>query len=115
IGVTLERGIGVDLEQVHYLEDAPRIAERFFSAHENAVLRTIPEAERLDAFFRYWTLKEAFVKATGDGLARATESFDVTFVCDGPARLLSVDGDSEEASRWSLAELAPAPGFVGAV
>ncbi|PYT03886.1 MAG: 4'-phosphopantetheinyl transferase [Acidobacteria bacterium] len=112
LGVTLDREIGVDLEQIHSLEDADVIAERFFSPGENARLLAVPREERLQAFFCCWTLKEAYVKATGDGLVRPTQSFDVEFGC-GRARLLHIDGHSQEALRWSLVDLAPERRYVG--
>lgn len=112
LAVTLEREIGVDLEEIHFLEDAEVIAERFFSPAENARLLAVPRQERLDAFFCCWTLKEAYVKATGDGLARPTRSFDVSFGC-GRARLLDVEGDPKEARRWSLLDLVPEARYLG--
>lgn len=114
--VARDRDVGVDLESIHRLKDAELIAARFFSAKENAVLRALPKAERVEAFFHCWTLKEAYVKATGDGLGRRpTQSFDVDFISGGPACLRSVEGEPEEASRWSLLRLAPERGYVGAV
>ncbi len=115
VAVTRDRDIGVDLEEVRSFDDAGGLAERFFSPQENAVLRALPETARLEAFFCCWTLKEAYVKATGDGLALATDSFDVAFARGEPVRLLRVEGDSGEASRWSLVGLAPAPGYIGGV
>lgn len=115
IAVTRDRDLGVDVEEIRQLDDAEAIAGRFFSPRENVVLRALPEAERLEAFFHCWTCKEAYVKATGDGLACPTESFDVSFGRGEPARLLGVGGNSEEASRWSLTLLTPASGYVGAV
>jgi 4'-phosphopantetheinyl transferase len=113
LGVTLEREIGVDLEEVRSLDDAEDIAARFFSPAESARLAALPREDRLEAFYCCWTLKEAYVKATGDGLSRPTQSFDVAFGCGGDARLISVDGDHKEPSRWSLIELAPETGYVG--
>jgi len=115
VAVTLNRDIGVDLEEIHSFESAELLAEQFFSPLENATLRALPEAERLKAFFCCWSLKEAYVKATGDGLARATDSFDVAFGRGELGRLVSVEGDLEEASRWSLVRLTPAPGYVAAL
>jgi 4'-phosphopantetheinyl transferase len=112
LAVTRDRDIGVDLEEVHFLDDDESIAERFFSPRENAALRAVPQPERLEAFFSCWTLKEAYVKATGDGLARPTNSFDV--FCE-PGHSLGVEGDSQKVSRWSLVKLAPEPGYVGAL
>jgi 4'-phosphopantetheinyl transferase len=109
------RELGVDLERIRPLRDAAAIAERYFSAEENAVLRSLPEIQRHEAFFRCWTRKEAYLKALGDGLARPLDSFDVTLAPGEPARLLRVQGAPDEAARWSLLHLDPAPGFVGAL
>ena len=115
VAITLNRDIGVDLEEIHSFDSAELLAEQFFSPSENATLRALPEAERLKAFFFCWTLKEAYVKATGHGLARATDSFVVAFGRGELARLVSVEGDLEEASRWLLVRLTPAPGYVAAL
>lgn len=48
-----------------------------------------------------WTRKEAFLKCTGEGIARGLMSFEVSAVGQEP-RILSVDGDAEKAKRWSL-------------
>ncbi len=108
------RKIGVDVEYVRPMPDAEEIAEHFFSPRENAALRTVPASKKLEAFFNCWTRKEAFLKAIGDGLSRSLDSFDVSLAPGEPARLLSVEGDPQEASRWHLRALAPAHGYVGA-
>jgi 4'-phosphopantetheinyl transferase len=115
VAVTQDRDVGVDLEEMRFIEDADKIAEQFFSPRENETLRALSGAEKLEAFFHCWTRKEAYLKATGDGLARPTRSFDVTLAPDEPARLVNVEGQSLEASRWSLVGLVPARGYVGAV
>ena len=60
--------IGIDIETIrprNYLA----IAERYFHADEQTQLLALPEAERETLFFKLWTLKEAFFKATGGGLS----------------------------------------------
>jgi 4'-phosphopantetheinyl transferase len=115
VAVAHERQVGVDLEAIRIIKDIQDVARRFFSTRENAALVSVPESERSDAFLRCWTLKEAYVKATGDGLAQPTELFDVDFGRGGPTALLRLEGKPEEASRWELFEFSPAPSFVGAV
>lgn len=62
-------GLGVDLERPRDVVDSGRIAARWFSADEQALLAQA-EAKQMNAlFYRLWTLKEAWVKATGRGLA----------------------------------------------
>lgn len=110
---TWDRRIGVDIEHISPMSDAEEISQRFFSHHENISLRTIPKSERLEAFYNCWTRKEAFLKATGEGLSRSLDSFDVSLVPGEPAQLIYVKGDPLEASRWSLWSLITVPDFVG--
>jgi 4'-phosphopantetheinyl transferase len=107
--------LGVDLEQTRHVADLEQIALRFFSPRESTALRALPAEQRHAAFFRCWTRKEAFVKATGWGIAGALDRFDVSLAPDEPATLLSIDGQPELAATWSLHDLAPAPGYAGAL
>jgi 4'-phosphopantetheinyl transferase len=112
---TLHDEVGVDIERERDLRDALAIAERFFSPSERAVLRELPDSERVPAFFRCWTRKEAFIKAVGEGLSYPLADFDVTLASGDPARLLSIRGSEEEARRWSLHSLDLPAGYCGAV
>jgi 4'-phosphopantetheinyl transferase len=107
--------VGVDLERVRPLADAAAIAERFFAPRETAALLALPEAERERAFFACWTRKEAFIKATGEGLSRPLDEFEVAFRPGEPARVTRVGDDPGEAALWSLLGFEPAPGFLGAL
>jgi 4'-phosphopantetheinyl transferase len=68
--------LGLDIEPV--TRDAPfEIADRYFTPEEQRWLYSLPGSERATGFFRLWTLKEAFVKATGRGLAQPL--LDISF------------------------------------
>src|SRR5437016_2774796 len=75
----------------------------------------LPAEHKLEAFFNCWTRKEAYLKATGEGIADALAQIEVSLAPGPAAQLLHVAGDAREASSWSLHPLAPAPGFTGAV
>lgn len=105
--VNYKQKIGVDLEYIRQLSDLETLAHRFFLPEEYAVLRSLPPGEQQQCFFRYWTCKEAYLKATGRGLAEL-EQVGVNLPVNQPAKLL-VGGE------WSLRELVPAEGFVGAI
>jgi 4'-phosphopantetheinyl transferase len=113
--VTRGREIGVDVEYIGKNLDIGTLAERFFSPREIAALKSLPDHEKHRAFFACWTRKEAYLKARGDGLSVALDSFSVLLNPDEPPVLLSVEGDPEETSRWSLLELDPGPSYVAAL
>jgi 4'-phosphopantetheinyl transferase len=109
------RKVGVDVERISGDLDWEPMAERFFSPRESAVLRALPPGVRREAFFTCWTRKEAFVKARGEGLSLPLDRFDVSVVPGEPAALLATQDDSEEASRWTLRDLSPGPGYAAAL
>lgn len=113
--VTSGREVGIDLERVRPVPEADQIAERFFSARENAVLCSLPARLKDEAFFTCWTRKEAFIKASGKGLSLPLDRFDVSLEPGEPAMLLSVRDKPHESHRWSLRQLIPAPGYVAAL
>ena len=115
VAVARGREVGVDVERRRPLRDAAAIAERFFSTREREELLALPEAEREAAFFAGWARKEAFIKATGEGLARPLDGFTVSLRAGEPARLTAVVDDPDEAARWSLVSLDPAPEFSAAL
>jgi 4'-phosphopantetheinyl transferase len=107
--------VGADVERLRPLADALQIAQSFFSPSENEDLRGLPEPDRLRAFWDCWTRKEAFLKATGEGLGRPLDSFDVTLRPGEPARLRRLQEDPHGHAGWSLLTVVPEPGFVAAV
>jgi 4'-phosphopantetheinyl transferase len=111
---TGEIGIDVELDDADFASD--HIAERFFSPAEVTVLRSLPIEAQPRAFLACWTRKEAFIKARGDGLSLALDSFDVTLAPDTPAALLRTEWCSEEPGQWHLEDLSDhRAGYIAAV
>lgn len=109
-GVCMGRELGIDTEKIRPGFAGEGIAERYFSATEQRELAEVPKELRDTAFFLCWTRKEAYIKAHGDGLQIALDSFDVSLKPGEPATLRSAD-----SGRWSLRSFAPAPEFVAAI
>lgn len=76
--VCLDKNIGCDIESFSRKISVKAIAQRYFSATEFTTLMALPTALQGRRFFEYWTLKEAFVKATGLGISQGLESFSFT-------------------------------------
>jgi 4'-phosphopantetheinyl transferase len=107
--------LGIDAEHIRPLADMQPIADRSFGSEEAAELMLLPENERERAFFRCWTRKEAYIKAIGDGLSCALDSFQVTLLPNMPPRLLHIGGDRIAAEMWSLHDLCLAPDYAAAL
>jgi 4'-phosphopantetheinyl transferase len=113
--VTRGREVGIDIERIRFDLAVAEIAERFFSRREVAMLRALPTEMQRQAFFRCWTLKEAYIKARGEGLSLRLDQFDVSLAPGEPAVVLGTERDPSEASRWSLQELSLDAGYAAAL
>jgi 4'-phosphopantetheinyl transferase len=107
------RELGVDLEWMRPLDDANAIAERFFSVDERTAFQALEPADRTAGFYRCWTRKEAYLKATGGGLVGRLEHFTVQFAAGQTAALLWAADD--DPVRWTMTGLEPAAGYAGAL
>lgn len=103
--------VGVDVESRARTVDFEALATRFFSPEEAGELMSLPAAERRDGFFNCWTRKEAYIKATGDGLSCPLDSFSVTLRPRENAAMRSV----ATGVPYHLVAFRPAPGYAGAV
>ena len=113
--MTRNMEIGVDLERVRSDFEYEEIAKRFFSLNEVSILRKIPIEKKLEAFYNCWTRKEAYIKAQGKGLSLPLDSFEVSFAPGEPPILLITRDEPQERSLWTLLDLKPGPGYVGAL
>ena len=112
-GLTSGASLGVDVEVVRQLHDAPAMAERFFSLKERDQLRALPPSQREVAFFLCWTRKEAYIKALGAGLAYPLEHFSVSVVAGEPQLL--EDHTAAAQTAWSLHDLSHLPEYAAAL
>ena len=93
------RPIGIDVEQRRTLWDLMSIARSAFppEGHEALAVCSDPTRRRT-LFYRFWTLGEAFIKATGEGLAQDLASF--AFTSEGAPALIRVSADWAPVERW---------------
>lgn len=110
---TYQRQVGVDVEYMRSEVDYAELTHQYFSPAEYQAFSMLPKAQRLRAFYRGWTSKEAYLKARGLGLSLGLDQFDVALRPDEPAGLLLTRDDPREVARWSLHELHPGLGCAG--
>jgi 4'-phosphopantetheinyl transferase len=118
--------VGVDIEQIRPVTGMAAIARRALMPAECDQLFSRPPAEHLALFFRYWSRKEALLKAHGATLASALwwepvpawhsvrAWHSVPPAPEGWQRVRCML-DGHATGEWSLFDLDPGPGYTGAV
>jgi 4'-phosphopantetheinyl transferase len=110
-----DRTLGIDVERVQAPHDLLSVAREFFAPDEYKELSELPESERSEAFFRCWTRKEAYSKGRGWGLSIPLAEFRVPLGIEHYLMPIRQSTDPIEARQWSLLDVSPAKGYVGAL
>lgn len=114
LGVARDCRIGVDVE------DLPRrapldIADRFFSPSEVRQLQSLPSAARAGRFFDFWTLKESYVKAHGQGLSLPLDRFGFELAAGHDIRAYFDSGLDDTPENWVFWQWHPTADSVAAL
>lgn len=98
-----DREVGIDVEDTERRSGGVELADRYFSPSEVADLMRVPEASRRRVFFDYWTLKEAYIKARGMGLAIPLDKFSFTLSPTSDPTIRFAPDLVDDPSRWHFA------------
>jgi len=102
--------VGIDLEKTRPIGESLEIARRHFSPVEIKTLEACRGQTQRELFFRYWTCKEAYVKAHGQGLAMPMSQFSIEFESTWHPRLVSPD-----SGQWRILAFPLDGSFVAAL
>ena len=69
-----ENPVGCDIEKVRSIKSG--FEKRFFTQNEVSYLDKFTDEAKLKQFFRLWTMKESYMKFTGDGMKLALNRFE---------------------------------------
>lgn len=108
LAVTRGYRLGVDVERVTRVV-TEAVAERHFAAAEVRDLRALPPGHQPAAFFEYWTLKEAYIKARGMGLALPLDAFAFRLRPPQAPLITFVPGFDDAPERWQFWQAWPTP------
>jgi len=107
VGMTLcavsHTELGVDVETTALARPIDGLATRFFAPSEAADVLQQPASARIQRFFAYWTLKEAYMKGVGDGLSLGLDTF--TFQLNQPGEVIQLhlaDHHPHPAAAWQF-------------
>lgn len=104
-----DREVGIDLEYIDLKYDVDAIAKNYFLPSEQNLIKGLSDRAKYLAFFRAWTLKEAYGKATGQGIANILNSLDVSALIEMPI------GETLQLEDWKLQALDTAPDYCAAL
>jgi 4'-phosphopantetheinyl transferase len=107
-GVAPGRDIGLDVEHIAR-PVSHDVASRFFAPAEAARLRALPPADQTRAFFDYWTLKEAYIKARGLGLTMPLHQFSFELRTGAAPRVTFTPELADDAASWQFVQSSPTP------
>lgn len=112
LALTRDRALGVDVENIA-LKPAPiHIAQRYFAREEIATLGGLPADGQGRRFFELWTLKEAYIKARGMGLAIPLDQFGFRFDQCGHLDMWIHPHLGDQPSRWHHRQIRIAPDYL---
>jgi 4'-phosphopantetheinyl transferase len=109
LAVATGRDVGVDVEDAARDRTTVEIADRFFSPREVADLRALPAEAQRDRFFTYWTLKEAYIKARGLGLAIPLHHFSFLLSPSAPVGIAFAPELDDDPASWQFERMRPSP------
>jgi len=101
----LDREVGLDVEFLHSIARDLYIARSFFAPSEVEHLESLPVEERQRTFLSFWTLKEAYIKARGMGLAIPLADFSFTL---NPVRVAFSPRIADDPAKWFFWQMQPA-------
>jgi 4'-phosphopantetheinyl transferase len=105
--------LGVDIEIAKPRKNLAALVEKCFAEPEATYWHGLPKPEQAAAFYQFWTRKEAFVKATGRGIALGLKRCVLN--PDAPTTLLCVPKEFAPASAWRVQDLDLGQGLFGAL
>jgi 4'-phosphopantetheinyl transferase len=115
IAVTRHGDVGVDVENAEARRAPIDVAGACFAPAEVAALHQEPAARQSRAFFRYWTLKESYIKARGLGLSLPLDQFSFHLLPDNSIGFSTAPALDDPAAHWRFWQFGLAGGCVMAL
>lgn len=106
------QSVGVDLEHVQPDYPWQAVSDLALSPRERAMLAALPSEVQSAVFFKLWTGKEAYVKATGEGLSRPFNQLEVWEDLSATSMRLPCSEGTNRSQPWCLYLLQPLPNYV---
>ena len=105
--------LGVDIEQCKPRKTLEALVDKCFAEEEKAYWQQLRQSQQVKVFYQFWTRKEAFVKATGRGIALGMNLCVIN--PEKPSALLRIPGNYGNAGDWLIQEIEMGDAICGAM
>jgi 4'-phosphopantetheinyl transferase len=106
--------VGIDLEQLRFLNNLEQLARQCLSPRELQAFLTLEPAQQQTTFFHYWTGKEAYLKAVGKGLSVPLEQIEIPLDIRQPTQVRSEESGFQ-SHDWYLQTVPSIAGYIAAL
>ncbi len=113
--LVLRGDVGVDIEYTDVDIDCLDIAKQYFSAAEYNHLMHLPEEQVKDGFFKYWTLKESYIKARGRGLTMPLSEFSFNIPSRDAEEIRIFPAPEKNQKHWYFRLMDPGRNYKAAL
>ena len=111
LAVAHRADVGVDVERIDPALDVDALARHIGSNEECEELAALPPSRRHEAFFDWWTRKEAALKAIGVGLSREPSEVAISPSAQRAGTIVV----APSGERYTVETLAAPPGYAAAL
>jgi 4'-phosphopantetheinyl transferase len=112
LGVTRDRQLGIDVENIASRSGSLDLARHFFAPGEADALATVPQSQLQYRFFEYWTFKESYIKARGMGLSIPLDKFSYSFPAPDAVAIDISDELGDAPARWQFWQVRPGKDYL---
>jgi 4'-phosphopantetheinyl transferase len=105
--------LGVDIERCKPRTNLTALVDKCFAEEEKSYWQQLPKSQQTQAFYQFWVSKEAFVKATGRGIALGLKQCVIN-----PKKLkefLRIPDGYGQTSEWLIKDIDLGESFCGAL
>jgi 4'-phosphopantetheinyl transferase len=112
LAISREKLIGIDVEQLNYLDDIEDIINNYFSDYEISLLNDSKNSNRIELFYKIWTGKEAFIKAIGQGLTFPLKNISFGFDSQSGIILKYIEEYPASSTEWKIYNFVPQENYT---
>lgn len=113
--VTLDNDLGIDVEDISRRGQSVELADRFFSPAESGALLQLDPSRQKEEFYKYWTLKESYIKACGMGLSIPLDHFSFKFGEENEIDINFENGRNDNPEDWKFWSFNPSESHKAAI